>query len=283
MGLPRDPGRAEGAQYEFHDQEENDNLEGRQGRNSRDWEKQGHTVPREESAVGAERREDPRRSPDQQDRSGEVDEDEAQRSNRASREKQNRPPEGADPLLERRRDQDETQEVQEDVELRRVDELEGDPRPRSGQVASEESQAEIPHDPGRLDESEGRRGDLEGVHREDCDRIYEGERRLPDERIPGREDNDGDGCERRRPHVPPSRPKNLRRVGNHTNLSRIRAIFSAAWPSPNDFDFVPAGLNFSSASRMSSGSDPTSAFQPSSTVSIHSVSSRSVMHGTPKK
>src|SRR5207244_4876035 len=116
-----------------------------------------------------------------------------------------------------------------------------------------------------------------------CDRIYEGERRLPDERIPGREDNDGDGCERRRPHVPPSSPKNLRRVGNHTNLSRIRAIFSAAWPSPKDFDFVPAGLNFSSASRMSFVSVPTTAFQPSSTVSIHSVSSRRVMHGTPKK
>src|SRR2546428_4518254 len=74
-----------------------------------------------------------------------------------------------------------------------------------------------------------------------------------------------------------------RRNCAHTNLSRIRAIFSAAWPSPKDFDFVPSGLNFSSASRMSSGSDPTSAFQPSSTVSIHSVSSRSVMHGTPKK
>src|SRR2546428_6546206 len=195
MGLPRDPGRAEGAQYEFHDQEENDNLEGRQGRNSRDWEKQGHTVPREESAVGAERREDPRGRPDEEDRSGEVDEDEDERSKRASREKQNRPPEGADPLLERRRDQDETQEGQEDVALRRVDELEGDPRPGSGQVASEESQTELPHDPGRLNESEGRRGDLEGVHGEDGDRIDEGERRPPDERIRGREDDDGDGGE----------------------------------------------------------------------------------------
>src|SRR3989449_10114259 len=206
MGLPRDSGRAEGAQYEFHDQKENDNLEGGQGRDSRDWEKQGHTVPREESAVGAERREDPRRSPDEEDRSGEVDEDEDERSKRAAREKQNRPPEGADPLLERRRDQDETQEVQEDVELRRVDELEGDPRPRSGQVASEESQAEIPHDPGRLYASEGGRGDLESVHREDCDSIYRGERRIPDACIPGREVADGDGCERRRLHLPPSSP-----------------------------------------------------------------------------
>src|SRR2546427_564987 len=219
MGLPGDPGRAEGAQYEFHDQKENDNLEGRQGRNSRDWEKQGHTVPREESAVGAERREDPRGRPDEEDRSGEVDEDEDERSKRAAREKQNRPPEGADPFLERRRDQDETEEVQEDVELRGMDELEGDPRPGSGQVASEESQAEIPHDPGRLDKSEGRRGDLEGVHREDCDAIYEGERRLPDERIPGREDDDGDGCERRRLHLPPSSSKNLRGVGDHTTLA----------------------------------------------------------------
>src|SRR5437879_6085369 len=177
MGLPGDPGRAEGAQYEFHDQEENDNLEGRQGRDSREWENEGHTVPREESAVGTERREDPRRSPDQQDRSGEVDEDEDERSKRAAREEQNRPPEGADPFLERRRDQDETEEVQENVELRGMDELEGDPRPGSGQVASEESQTEFTHDPGRLNESEGRRGNLEGVHREDCDPIYEGERR----------------------------------------------------------------------------------------------------------
>src|SRR3989475_7967325 len=204
MGLPRDSGRAEGVQYEFHDQEENHNLKGRQGRNSRDWEKQGHTVTREKSAVGAERREDPRGRPDEEDRSGEVDEDEDERSKRAAREKQNRPPEGADPYLERRRDQDETQEVQEDVELRRVDELEGDPRPRSGQVAPEESQPEILHDPGRLNESEGRRGNLEGRHREDCDPIYEGERRLPNDCIPGREDNDGDGCEGRRSHVPPS-------------------------------------------------------------------------------
>src|SRR5947209_17836712 len=145
-----------------------------------------------------------------------------------------------------------------------MDELEGDPRPRSGQVASEESQAEIPHDPGRLDESEGRRGDLEGVHREDCDPIYEGERRLPDECIPGREDDDGDGCERRQLHLPPSSPKNLRGVGDHTNLSRIRAIFSAAWPSPKDFDFLPAGLNFSIATRMSSCSDTTIACHASS-------------------
>src|SRR5437016_12461335 len=109
MGLPRDSGRAEGAQYEFHDQEENDNLEGRQGRNSRDWEKQGHTVPREESAVGAERREDPRGRPDEEDRSGEVDEDEDERAKRAAREKQNRPPEGAEPPLDLRRDRYETQ------------------------------------------------------------------------------------------------------------------------------------------------------------------------------
>src|SRR3989442_13438622 len=113
------------------------------------------------------------------------------------------------PFLESRRDQDETEEFQENVELRGMDELEGDPRPGSGQVASEESQAEIPYDPGRLDESEGRRGDLEGVHREDCDAIHEGERRLPNERIPGREDDDGDGCEGRRPHVPPSHWRSL--------------------------------------------------------------------------
>src|SRR5207245_7591363 len=138
----------------------NHNLEGRQGRDSRDWEKQGHTVPREESAVGAERREDPCGRPDEEDRSGEMDEDEDERSKRAAREKQSRPPKGADPLLERRRDQDETEEVKEDVELRGMDELEGDPRPGSGQVASEESQAEIPHDPGRLDESEGRCGEI---------------------------------------------------------------------------------------------------------------------------
>src|SRR3989442_12555066 len=103
MSCPRDSGRAEGVQYEFHDQEENDNLEGRQGRNSRDWEKQGHTVPREESAVGAERREDPRGRADEEDRSGEADEDEDDRSKRASREKQNRPPEDADPPPQRRR------------------------------------------------------------------------------------------------------------------------------------------------------------------------------------
>src|SRR5256712_12520831 len=191
MGLPRDSGRAEGAQYRPHGQKEHDNLEGRQGRDSRDWEKRSHTVPREESAVCSERREDPCGRPDEEDRSGEMDEDEDERSKRAARKKQNRPSKGTDPLLERRRDQDGTEEGQEDVELRRMDELEGDPRPGSGQVASEESQTEFTHDPGRLNESEGRRGDLEGVHREDSDRIYEGERRLPDECIPGRETNDG--------------------------------------------------------------------------------------------
>src|SRR2546428_13742683 len=191
MGLPRDSGRAEGAQYHLHDQKEHDNLEGRQGRDSRDWEKRSHTVRREESAVRSERREDPRGRPDEEDRYAKMDEDEDECSNRAARKKQNRPQKGADPFLERRRDQDETEEVQEDVELRRMDELEGDPRPGSGQVASEESQTEFTHDPGRLNESEGRRGNLEGVHRQDSDSIYQCERRLPDECIPGRETNDG--------------------------------------------------------------------------------------------
>src|SRR5439155_1425411 len=84
MGLPCDSGRAEGAQYHFHDQEENDNLEGRQGWHPQDREKQGHTVPREQSAVRAERREDPRGRPDQEDRSCKMDEDKDERPERAA-------------------------------------------------------------------------------------------------------------------------------------------------------------------------------------------------------
>src|SRR5437867_1825608 len=79
----------------------------------------------------------------------------------------------------------------------------------------------------------------------------------------------------------PPWPRSLART--HTNLSRILAIFSAAWPSPKDFDFVPSGLKFRIAWRMSSVSLPTRAFHPSSIVSIHSVSSRRVTHATPKK
>ena len=61
------------------------------------------------------------------------------------------------------------------------------------------------------------------------------------------------------------------------------AILSAAWPSPKLFDFVPSGLKCWIAWTTSCVPVPTTAFQPSSIVSIHSVSSRRVMHGIPKK
>ena len=67
-----------------------------------------------------------------------------------------------------------------------------------------------------------------------------------------------------------------------------RAVLSAATtrsparPSPYSGGRVGGGAR-SSAARAASGSRSTSVFQPASTVSVHSVLGRSVMHGTPAR
>ena len=74
-----------------------------------------------------------------------------------------------------------------------------------------------------------------------------------------------------------------------TIASRIR---SAAWPSPKEAATAaeksvrPAGARASqvdTAARITSGSTPARMLPPPCTVSIHSVSSRSVMQGQPRK
>ena len=57
---------------------------------------------------------------------------------------------------------------------------------------------------------------------------------------------------------------------------------SAAWPSPK-IGGRSAGSGLARAAPNFSASTPTSVFQPVETVSIHSVSSRIVMHGTPHR
>src|SRR6266581_400188 len=172
-------------------------------------------------------------------------------SERSAGEEEDGPAHAADPLLEPRRDQDEPEEVQEDVGLRCVHEFERDPGPRRGPDAGSEPQPEVPEDGRGEDERPAGGRDLERVHGEDRDAVDEGDQRPPREGVRRREDDDPDRGEGGRLHVNRDGGTRLNGCGRHTNLSRIRAIFSAAWPS--------------------------------STVSIHSVSSRSVTHGTPKK
>src|SRR3989449_3477070 len=282
VGLPGDSERSQESEEAFEDEEDHDDLDHRQRRDPRDRQEQGDPVPGVESPIRPEDREDSSGGSDEQDHITEMDEKEDERSRRPSDEEQHGPAHAPDSLLERGRDQDESEEVQEDVRLRRMHELERDPGPRRGWQSGGGEESEFEGDGGEPDKSQRGRRNLEGEHRENRDRVDQGERRLPDESVRGREDDDCDRRDRDRLHGPLISDLILTAAG-HTNLSRIKAIFSAAWPSPNDFDFVPDGLNFSIASRMSAVSVPTRAFQPSSTVSIHSVSSRRVTHGTPKK
>src|SRR3989449_1748184 len=282
VGLPGDSERPQESEEGFEDEEDHDHLDHRQRGDPPDRQEQSDPVSGVEPPVRAEDREDSGGGSHEQDRVTEMDEQEDERPRRPSDEEQEGPPRAPDSLFERGRDQDESEEVQEDVRLRRMHELERDPGPRRGRRSGSGEQSEFEGDGREADEPQRGRRDLEGEHRENRDRVDQGERRLPDESVRGREDDDCDRRDRDRLHGPLISDLILTAAG-HTNLSRIKAIFSAAWPSPNDFDFVPDGLNFSIASRMSAVSVPTRAFQPSSTVSIHSVSSRRVTHGTPKK
>ena len=62
-----------------------------------------------------------------------------------------------------------------------------------------------------------------------------------------------------------------------------RRCARAALPPPYSSGRSPAGGGASSAARAASRSRPTSVFQPASTVSTHSVVSRSVTHRTPEQ
>src|SRR3990172_4995335 len=67
------------------------------------------------------------------------------------------------------------------------------------------------------------------------------------------------------------------------SLPKISAIRRLAVPSPKIAGRSGGGVKSRHALKMRSGSVPTTLFQPISTVSIHSVSSRSVRQGTPRK
>ncbi len=73
-----------------------------------------------------------------------------------------------------------------------------------------------------------------------------------------------------------------RACARSTYSTTTRAIRSAAWPSPK-IGGRSAGSGRRSAAANASGSHPTSVFQPVSTVSTHSVSSRSVTQRTPHR
>src|SRR5438094_7388402 len=96
-----------------------------------------------DTSVGAEDREDPRRGTDEEDRSTEMHEQEDDRSDGPTDEEQDRPPRAPDSLFERGRDQDESEQVEEDVRLRPMDELERDPGPGRRRQSGGGEQAEL--------------------------------------------------------------------------------------------------------------------------------------------
>src|SRR5262245_20082329 len=59
--------------------------------------------------------------------------------------------------------------------------------------------------------------------------------------------------------------------------------FAATVPSPYNAGREDGGVKVWTASKILSRLDPARRFQPASTVSTHSVSSRNVMHGTPSQ
>src|SRR5881409_3867317 len=146
VGLPGDSERPQESEDGFQDEEDHDDLDHGQRRDPGDRQEQGDPVPRVESPVGAEDREDSRGGSDEQDHVAEMHEQEDERSRRPADEEQEGPPRAPDPPLEGGRDQDESEEVQEDVRLRRVHELERDPRPRRGQRSGSREHSEFEGD-----------------------------------------------------------------------------------------------------------------------------------------
>lgn len=69
----------------------------------------------------------------------------------------------------------------------------------------------------------------------------------------------------------------------YTLSVRMEAMRSLAFPSPKTSERGPFGRKDAAAEQMASRSAPTSTFQPSSTVSVYSVFSRRVTHGTPRR
>src|SRR2546427_755295 len=146
VGLPGDSERPQESEDGFQDEEDHDDLDDGQRRDPGDRQEQGDPVPRVESPIRAEDREDSRGRSDEQDRVAEMHEQEDERSGRTADEEQEGPPRAPDPPLEGGRDQDESEEVQEDVRLRRVHELERDPGPRRGRRSGSREQSEFEGD-----------------------------------------------------------------------------------------------------------------------------------------
>src|SRR5881628_2161350 len=146
VGLPGDSERPQESEDGFQDEEDHDDLDHGQRRDPGDRQEQGDPVPRVESPVRAEDREDSRGGSDEQDRVAEMHEQEDERSGRTADEEQEGPPRAPDPPLDGGRDQDESEEVQEDVRLRRVHELERDPGPRRGRRSGSREQPEFEGD-----------------------------------------------------------------------------------------------------------------------------------------
>src|SRR5437867_496452 len=146
VGLPSDSEWPEESQEGLQNEEDDHHFDDRQRRDSGDRQEQGDPVPRVESPVRAEDREDSRGGSDEQDRVAEMQEQEDERSGRTADEEQEGPPRAPDPPLEGGRDQDESEEVQEDVRLRRVHELERDPGPRRGRQSGSREQSEFEGD-----------------------------------------------------------------------------------------------------------------------------------------
>src|SRR5207247_663772 len=110
VGLPGDSERSQESEEGFQDEEDHNDLDHRQRRDPRDRQEQGDPVSGVEPPVRAEDREDSRGGSDEQDRVTEMNEQEHERSRRPSDEEQDGPPRAPGSLLERRRDQDESEE-----------------------------------------------------------------------------------------------------------------------------------------------------------------------------
>src|SRR2546422_3477567 len=146
VGLPSDSEWPEESQEGLQNEEDDHHFDDRQRQDSGDRQEQGDPVPRVESPVRAEDREDSRGGSDEQDHVAEMHEQEDERSRRPADEEQESPPRAPDPSLEGGRDQDESEEVQEDVRLRHVHELERDPGPRRGRRSGSREHSEFEGD-----------------------------------------------------------------------------------------------------------------------------------------
>src|SRR5436309_215106 len=146
VGLPSDSEWPEESQEGLQNEEDDHHFDDRQRRDSGDRQEQGDPVPRVESPVRAEDREDSRGGSDEQDHVADMHEQEDERAGRPADHEQEGPPRAPDPPLEGGRDQDESEEVQEDVRLRRVHELECHPGPRRGRRSGSCEQSEFEGD-----------------------------------------------------------------------------------------------------------------------------------------